>query len=103
VRLDGRRTYTGYLAYAYAASGQRGRALALARELEERSRREYISPVTVALAYTGLGDKDGAFRWLERAADLRDPGVLVLRVEPLFDPLRSDPRFTRLLTRVGLQ
>jgi TolB-like protein/Flp pilus assembly protein TadD len=103
VRLTGRRTYTGELAYAYAASGQRGRALALARELEDRSRREYVSPVTVALAYTGLGDKDGAFRWLERAADLRDPGVLVLRVEPLFDPLRSDPRFTRLLTRVGLQ
>jgi serine/threonine-protein kinase len=103
VRLSGSRIYQGDLAYAYSVSGQRDRALGILRELTERSRHEYVSPGVFAVAYTGLGDRDRAFAWLERAADSREIIVTSLATEPFFDPLRSDPRFTRLLHRVRLK
>jgi serine/threonine protein kinase/tetratricopeptide (TPR) repeat protein len=104
VRLTGRRTGIGRLAWAYALSGQRDRALEIIRELTQRSRREYVAPFQLAVAYAGLGDKDRALAWLERGATMRDPaGILSLLADPLLDPLRSDARFTRLLTRMGLK
>ena len=72
------------------------------RELAGLSRREYVSPHEFAIAHTGLGNRDQAFAWLARAADARSPIVATLPTEPVFDPLRSDPRFTRLLDRAGL-
>ncbi|MGI8733831.1 MAG: TPR end-of-group domain-containing protein [Pyrinomonadaceae bacterium] len=52
--------------------------------------------------YTGLGEKDQAFAWLDKAYSGRDFILVFLKVEPMFDGLRSDPRFARLLQRVGL-
>jgi hypothetical protein len=52
--------------------------------------------------YVGLGDKDQALDWLERAIDDRTWSMFLLRVEPMLDPLRGDPRFPRLIQRVGL-
>jgi len=93
----------GHLAYAYAASGRRDRALQVVREITERSRREYVQPYGRAVAYVGLDDKTQALTWLERAADARDPVLTwFLLTDPLLDPVRSDPRFKRLLTRMGL-
>jgi hypothetical protein len=55
-----------------------------------------------ALIYIGLDEKDQAFRWIEKAYEDRVFGLGYLKVEPFFDPLRSDPRFTGLLKRMGL-
>ncbi len=54
------------------------------------------------MAYTGLGDRDQAFAWLQRAADAHSTVVATLQVDPIFDPLRSDPRFAQLLERANL-
>jgi tetratricopeptide (TPR) repeat protein len=104
VRLGDRSYDVGLLAHAYAVSGQRDRALAMVRELTERVRHEYVAPIAFALAYTGLGDMDEAFASLERAADARDPRLVTyLLDDPLFDTLRSDPRFTALVEKIGLK
>jgi TolB-like protein/DNA-binding SARP family transcriptional activator len=86
------------IGYAYLMSGRHSDA----RRMIERAEHENISPVVLAILYTGLGEKDHAFAALERAADERTPGMVELKNEPLLDPLRSDPRFTRLAERLGL-
>ena len=70
-------------------------------ELKGRSERSYVSPYFIALIYTGLGEKDKAFEWLEKAYHERHPYLAFLKVEPVFDTLRSDPRFADLLRRIG--
>jgi len=55
------------------------------------------------LVYTGLGDRDGAIRWLEKAYKERSDFLLVLNVDPLFDGIRSDPRFQDILRRMNFQ
>jgi TolB-like protein/Tfp pilus assembly protein PilF len=95
--------YTGFVGYVYAISGQRADALRTLAELEERSEREYVAPTAVALIYTGLGNKDQAFAWLDRAYAARDSWVRHLKSHSVFDSLRSDPRFTRLLKQMHLE
>jgi tetratricopeptide (TPR) repeat protein len=89
------------LGYVYGLSGKRREAQAVIDELKERSERCYISPTIIAFVYAGLGEKDEAFTWLEKAYDGRDFILVLLRVDPTFDPLRSDPRFENLMRRVG--
>lgn len=60
------------------------------------------SPVTIARGFVRLGNKDGAFTWLEKAIDARATGVWGLKVDPAFDSLRSDPRFAKLLRQMNL-
>lgn len=60
------------------------------------------SPLTIACGFVRLGNKDGAFTWLEKAIDAHTTGVSGLRIDPGFDSLRSDPRFTKLLRRMNL-
>ncbi len=86
------------LANALAVAGKREEAL------EVLDRVEYIPWRTLgtALVYTGLGEKDEAFRWLEKAIELRAPFVILLKVDPRFDSLRSDPRFLKLLRQMNL-
>jgi hypothetical protein len=72
------------------------------KELQEAQERKYIAPFFMALIYTGLSEKEQAFAWLERAYKGRSWGVLWLKVDPRFDSLRSDSRFTDLLCRIGL-
>lgn len=90
------------LGYAYALSGKKREALQIIDELKERSKRSYISPTIIAFIYIGLGEKDQAFEWLDKAYNGRDFVLVLLKIEPTFDPLRSDPRFPVLLKRVGL-
>jgi tetratricopeptide (TPR) repeat protein len=93
----------GVLGHAYAASGRRGEALKILEELKEMSRQKYVSPYDLAVLYTGLGEKDRAIEQLHKAYQDRGNGLFIeLKVEPLFDPLRSDPRFADLLQRMGL-
>jgi len=104
VRLSGGRTGMGRLAYAYGHLGQRERTLQIIGELSERSRHEYVTPFSLAVAYLGADNKDRAIASLERGAQMRDPNVVsLLLTDPVLDPLRSDPRFGRLLLRIGLK
>jgi tetratricopeptide (TPR) repeat protein len=90
------------LGYAYALAGKKQNAQDIIDDLKARSRRSYISPALIAFVYVGLGEKDQAFVWLEKAFEGRDILLAYLKVEPMFDALRTDPRFTNLLQRTGL-
>jgi DNA-binding winged helix-turn-helix (wHTH) protein/tetratricopeptide (TPR) repeat protein/TolB-like protein len=90
------------LGYTYAIAGQRNKAKASLGELEELATRRYVAAFPRAVIYTGMGEKERAFEWLERAYAGRNWQLRFLKVSPLFDPLRSDPRFTDLLKRMGL-
>jgi TolB-like protein/Tfp pilus assembly protein PilF len=92
----------GSLGHAYAASGRSGEALKILDELKEMAKQKYVSAYDLAVLYTGLGDKDHAIEQLNKAYEERAGWIINLRVEPLFDPLRSDPRFADLVRRVGL-
>jgi TolB-like protein/Tfp pilus assembly protein PilF len=94
--------YLAVLGNAAARADRPDEARALAERLEARSRERYVPPSYVAYAYAGLADFDTAFRWLERGAAERDSMLLFLDVEPVFAPLRADPRFAQLRRKVGL-
>ena len=91
-----------YLGYAYGVTGKRAEAQKILEELQEQSKRRYISPYLMALLYIGLSNKDQAFVWLEKSYEERCNNLMFLKVEPILDPLRSDPRFTELLRRMNL-
>jgi len=94
--------YVGRLGHAYGLSGNRGEALKILAELTAQSKRGYVPALAIAEVYLGLGDKERALEWLGKAVEERSAGVSWLKVVPLFDPLRSDPRFTDLLRRMNL-
>jgi hypothetical protein len=90
------------LGHLYATSGRKGEARAVLDELRQLSRREYVPADSMALIHAGLGEKEQAFAWLEKAYEERSFRMAWLKVEPRWDSLRSDPRFTQLLQRMGL-
>ncbi len=81
--------------------GRRQEAEAELKTLLEASERTFVPPFYIASVYVGLGDADQAFRWLERAYQDRSGYLFEVKVDPMFDPLRSDPRFRDLLRRLG--
>jgi TolB-like protein/DNA-binding winged helix-turn-helix (wHTH) protein/Tfp pilus assembly protein PilF len=93
--------YKGGLGYAYARAGKRAEARKVLNVLKERSRQSYVSWFYVAAIHAGLDEKDQAFACLEKAYAQHEQGLVVINREPMFDPLRSDPRFTELLRRIG--
>ncbi|MDQ3173897.1 MAG: tetratricopeptide repeat protein, partial [Acidobacteriota bacterium] len=99
---EGSTEIVAFLGYAYAISGNKSEAQKILNDLQEGSRRRYVSPYYIAVIYTGLGEKEQAFKWLEKAYEERSGRLVYLEVEPMFDSLRADPRFTDLLRRVGL-
>ncbi|HVS82217.1 MAG TPA: protein kinase [Pyrinomonadaceae bacterium] len=90
------------LGHVYAVSGKKAEARAVLDELKQMSRQEYVPADGIALIYAGLGEKDQAFTWLEKAYEEHAFKMAWLKVEPQWDSLRSDPRFADLLRRVGL-
>jgi DNA-binding winged helix-turn-helix (wHTH) protein/TolB-like protein/Tfp pilus assembly protein PilF len=90
------------LGYAYAVAGNKSKAREILGELDQLSRQRYVASAPVAIIYTGLGENDRAIEWLEKAYDERLWEMGMLKVNPVFDSLRSDPRFVRLVLRVGL-
>ena len=92
---------TSALAYTTALAGQRDDARRMLARLLEAPPDDYVAPSAIALVHIGLGETDAAFEWLERACDERDFALVRLRVDPVFDPLRSDARFDELLRRVA--
>jgi len=93
---------TGDVGYASALLGRRadgGRCLA---RLAEMSSQRYVPPSAQAMVHLGLGDRDGVFECLDRAAEDREARIIHLKVDPLYDPVRPDPRFETLLRLAGL-
>ena len=92
--------YQGILAHGLAVSGARREAENLIDDLHARSSTSYVSAYSIAEGYIGLGDRDEAFRWLEKAYEERSRPLILLNIEPKIDPLRSDPRLESLLRRL---
>jgi TolB-like protein/DNA-binding winged helix-turn-helix (wHTH) protein/lipopolysaccharide biosynthesis regulator YciM len=87
---------------AYAAWEQRGDPTRLLDELKKLSKRESLSPASIAGVYAAVGDKDQAFSWLEKAYEERAVALTFIKCDLEFESLRSDPRFHNLLRRMGL-
>jgi tetratricopeptide (TPR) repeat protein len=92
----------GELGYTLAVAGRRTEALAMLEGLRHLSTTRYVSPYSVALVYAGLDDRDQALAWLDKAYAERSDYMPYLRLEPMLDGVRSDPRFATLVRRVGL-
>jgi TolB-like protein/Tfp pilus assembly protein PilF len=90
-----------FLGYGYAAAGRRLEAQKVLDQLNEISKEKYVSAFHRAIVCAGLGEKDQAFEWLEKAYE--EHFIIVIKVYPAFDPLRSDPRYQNLLRRMNLQ
>ena len=103
VELSGRAPGAlGILGFAYGLAGRKTEATKVLNELLDLNNRRYVTPAAIAWVYIGLGDKDHAFEWLEKAYQERSNFIAYLSVVPLADSLRSDSRFSDLLRRVGL-
>ena len=79
--------------------GRRSVAEQIIATMNEIAQRQFVPPSAVALVYAGLGERDIAFRWLEKAYEVRDMGLVLLPASPCWDSLRSDKRFQDLLRR----
>jgi TolB-like protein/Flp pilus assembly protein TadD len=91
----------GLLANAYAKSGNKAEALKIRDQLELVSKQRYVSGYSFALADLGLGNKEEALHWLEKAyGDRAGDALRFIKVEPLLDPLRGDPRFEALVAKI---
>jgi serine/threonine-protein kinase len=91
------------LAYANAMAGRRDEALRSIRELEQAANTDPVAPDHLAMVYIGLGDHDRAFELLDEALNQRVWYLVYLNADPAFEPLRSDPRFAKLVAKVGLK
>ena len=90
------------LGWVYAVSGRRADALKIAKELGDLPSHTYVDFYQFATIYAGLGDKDEAFRLLEKGYEERSAGMPYLAVDPFWYGMRSDPRYVDLLRRMGL-
>ncbi len=90
------------LAYAYAMAGRPDEAMKILDDQKQLAAKGYISPYNFAIIYTGLGDKDRSFEWLEKGYEQRTQLVYRIKSRPMFDPLRSDQRYVELLRKMNL-
>ena len=92
----------GILGLAYGLAGRKADATKVLNELLALNRTRYVTPAALVNVYLGLGDKEQTFVWLEKAFQERSNYVAYLKVFPLLDPIRSDPRYNDLIRRTGL-
>lgn len=90
------------LGWIYAVSGRRADALKIAREFKDLSSHAFVDFYGVAAIYAGLGEKEEAFRLLDKGYEQRSNNMPYLATDPAFDGMRSDPRYADLLRRIGL-
>ncbi len=88
---------------AYMRTSKKKEAQQILDSMIERTKQEYVSPYHIALLCFTLGEDDLGFEWLDKAYKERDHWLLYLNAEPMFDTVRSDPRFTKLLKKIGLE
>jgi TolB-like protein/Tfp pilus assembly protein PilF len=91
------------LGLVYAKADRKGEALKILEELKQSSTGRYVPSLRIDNIYIGLGENDLALEWLEKAYEERDATLVWLKVEPVYDSLRSDPRFKALLKKIGLE
>lgn len=91
------------LGYAYARQGKHRKARQLVDDLVKLKEKSYLQPHNLALIYIGLGEKDKAFEWLEKALADNSSTLTFIKVSPLFDSLREDARYVRLVQQLGLE
>jgi len=94
--------HLGYLGYSYTGLGERSKAQQMLAELKAKSGKEYVPAYVFAVLHMGLGEKDRAFAAMEQAVQERSTILILLNRDPVWDPIRSDPRFADLVRRVGL-
>ena len=87
------------LGFAYGMAGKQAEARAILSQLDALSKRHYVSPLYFANVYAGLKENDKVIEYLNKAFDARHPGLVLIRIEPMFDGMRSDERFTQLIKR----
>lgn len=92
-----------WLAYAYGASGDRNRAMAMLAELNKKSVHGYVPPFNLALVYLGMGDRAHALDGLENAYAAHSTWMVFLKLDKIFDPLRSEPRFIALMRKLNFE
>ena len=100
-QLDPSLYWISALARVYAKSGRRTEALRVLDHLKEESKRRYAPSADIALVYAALGDTNEAFEGLRKAYQEHEGRLVALKVDPMFDPLRPDPRFQDLLRRMN--
>ena len=99
---NGNAAFLSGLAYAYAMSGNKPKALAILRMVRSGSTTNRATSADIAIIYAGLGDKGRALDFLEKACDERSIAMFGLKVGPVYDTLRGERRYAALLARVGL-
>jgi TolB-like protein/Tfp pilus assembly protein PilF len=92
-----------FLGYIYAVSGKIEKAKKALEEMLELSKKTYVAPWMIASMYTGLDQKDEAFKWLEKSFKQRDHWLVYLKISPVVDKLRPDPRFKALVKKMGFK
>jgi eukaryotic-like serine/threonine-protein kinase len=97
------RSWDAMIARALAPLGQTDEAEAILARLEDESRRQYLRGEIIAMGYAAVGDLDRAFSSLERAYQDRSAGLMYLHLDPGYGPLRGDPRYADLVSRIGLR
>jgi serine/threonine-protein kinase len=90
---------TSSLGFVYGMAGKPAEAQAILKQLEALGKKRYVTPLYFAIVYAGLKDKDRAIEYLNQAFDARHPGLVLIRIEPMFDGLRGDERFKALIKR----
>lgn len=90
------------LGYGNARAGERKESLRIIDELTAASERVFVPALFIALVYTGVGNKDQVFIWLEKAYEERSSRLAYLKVDALWDPIRSDAHFDGLIRRLGI-
>ena len=95
--------YVASLGFAYGFLGQKEEAEKILRKFIQLEKQQYVSPYLIGSLYLGIGEKDQAFTWFNRAIEKHDYGMLYLKIDPVFDAIRGDPRFDELMRKVGLQ
>ena len=92
--------YQGLLGYAYAISGNQPKAGQILRELEEMAKRQYVNPSAFAAIYLGLGEKEKALDWLDKAYQNQESACWLLKVDPIYDCVRNESRFQALIEKI---
>lgn len=90
------------LAYALARGGNREYSDSLLKDLEEKLKHDYVSPVELATLHLGLGNNHEALDWMERSHAERRGWMAYLNVHPILDPVRNEPRFKALVEKMKL-
>ena len=92
--------YQGLLGYSYAISGDRPKAEEILGELEELAKHQYVNPSAFAAIYLGLGEKEKALDWLDKCYENQESACWLLKVDPIYDSVRNEPRFQALLMEI---